>query len=264
MADRRQTLPPVAVDVVQRGPVPDGDADYARSKVDHVIGYANQPVLAAHVVLTMAEDPAMERPARAEASLDVRGTLIRAHGLASQMPGAVDILEDKLRKNLTQYQDRERTRHRWIGIASEHKWRHGDLPTPREAHFPRPPQEREVVRRKTFALAPMTPDEAAYEMGLLGHDFYLFTDSRSGKDAVVYRDGNGRFAIRGEAVVEGESAPLVELVGSAPTLSDNEARTRLEVGGEPFVFYLDPETGRGRVLYIRYDGHYGLITAAAE
>ena len=33
-------------------------------------------------------------------------------------------------------------------------------------------------------------------------------------------------------------------------------------GGEPFVFYLDPETGRGRVLYIRYDGHYGLITAA--
>ena len=67
MADRRQTLPPVAVDVVQRGPVPDGDADYARSKVDHVIGYANQPVLAAHVVLTMAQDPAMERPARAEA-----------------------------------------------------------------------------------------------------------------------------------------------------------------------------------------------------
>ena len=108
------------------------------------------------------------------------------------------------------------------------------------------------------------PDEAAYEMGLLGHDFYLFTDSRSGKDAVVYRDGNGRFAIRGEAVVEGESAPLVEMVGTAPTLSDNEARTRLEVGGEPFVFYLDPETGRGRVLYIRYDGHYGLITAAAE
>lgn len=118
------------------------------------------------------------------------------------------------------------------------------------------------MRRKTFALAPMTPDEAAYEMDLLGHDFYLFTDSRSGKEAVVYRDGEGRFAIRGEAVPDGESATLVELAGSAPTLAEAEAVTRLDLGGEPFVFFLDSQTGHGRVLYLRYDGHYGLITAA--
>jgi ribosomal subunit interface protein len=254
----------VTIEIVSRGPVPESATEYARTKIDHVTGYANHPVLAARVVLTSAQDPAMERPERAEASLDVNGTQIRAHALASDMTGAVDLLEEKLQKNLVQFQDRERTRHRWIGVASEGEWRHGDLPAAQEDHFRRPPQEREIVRRKTFALAPMTPDEAAYEMGLLGHDFYLFTDSGTGKDAVVYRNGTGRFAIRGESVVEGESAPLVEMVGSAPTLSDSEATTRLELSGEPFVFYLDPESGRGKVLYIRYDGHYGLITAAAD
>ena len=263
MAGRRATLPPASLEVVVRGPVPSSAVDYARTKLEHVTGYASRPVLAARAVLTVAQDPAMERPARVEASLDVNGTQIRAHAVASDMEGAVDLLEDKLRKNLVQYHDRERTRHRWLGEASESQWRHGDLPTPMEDHFRRPPEEREILRRKTFALAPMTPDEAAYEMELLGHDFYLFTDSRSGKDAVVYRDGTGRFAIRGEVVVDGDSAPIVEVVGAAPTLSEGEAVMRLELSGEPFVFYLDPDSGRGRVLYIRYDGHYGLITAAA-
>ena len=33
----------------------------------------------------------------------------------------------------------------------------------------------------------------------------------------------------------------------------------LNDGDEPFVFYLDGATGRGAVVYRRYDGHYGLI-----
>jgi len=242
------------VDLVLRGPVSPDAAEYARTKVDHVTAYANHPVLAARVVLTWAQDPAMDRPARAEASLDVNGTQIRAHATASDMMGAVDLLEAKLRKNLVQFQERRRTRHRWIGLSVGNEWRHGDLPAAQVDHYRRPPQEREILRRKTFALAPMTPDEAAYEMELLGHDFYLFTDSRSGKDALVYRDGTGRFAIRGEVVVEGESAPLVHLTGSAPVLTESDAVSRLELSGEPFVFFRDPGSGRGRVLYIRYDG----------
>lgn len=264
MSPSRPEAAQVVVEVTVRGNVPDAVVEYARTKVDHVTRYAYQPVLAAHVVLTEAPDPAVQRPSRAEAGLDVSGTQVRAHAVATDMTAAVDVLEDKLRRKLVQHQERVRTRHRWIGLASEHEWRHGDLPTRREAYFPRPPEQREVIRRKTFALEPMSPDEAAFEMDLLGHDFYLFTDRGTGKDSVVYRDGDGRYAVRGEAVPSEESAALVHLVGSAPTLSEAEAITRLELSGEPFVFHLDRESGRGRVLYLRYDGHYGLITAAEE
>jgi Sigma 54 modulation/S30EA ribosomal protein C terminus len=37
----------------------------------------------------------------------------------------------------------------------------------------------------------------------------------------------------------------------------------LEASGQPFLFFVDAETGRGNVLYHRYDGHYGLIVPSA-
>lgn len=261
--DRAETAP-VPVEVTLRGDVPDGAASYAQGKVEHVARLAREPILSAHVVLTVASDPAVQRSARAEAALDVNGIPIRAHAAAADMFAAVDFLEEKLEKNIVQHADRVRTRHRWIGEAAGHEWRHGDLPSRREAYFPRPPEQREVVRRKTFALEPMTPDEAAFDMDLLGHDFYLFTDLGSGKDALVYRDGDaddGKFALQGETVPYAEAGTLLASAGAAPELSERDAIDRLNLSGEPFLFFLDPESGRGRVLYLRYDGHYGLITA---
>jgi ribosomal subunit interface protein len=44
-----------------------------------------------------------------------------------------------------------------------------------------------IVRRKRHSAKPMTVDEALYEMELVGHDFYLFSDAASGLPSVVYR-----------------------------------------------------------------------------
>lgn len=262
MSARRAPAAPAPVEVTQRGEVPVGAADHAREKVAHVVRLAKDPILSAHVVLTAFPDPAVERSARAEASFDVNGTPVRAHAVEADMFAAVDLLEEKLERQLVQHADRLRTRHRWIGEAASHEWRHGDLPTARGPSYPRLPEDREVVRRKTFALQAMTPDEAAFDMDLLGHDFFLFTDLQSGKDAVVYRNGDGRFALKGEVVPYAEHETLLSVAGAAPTLSEADAMARLALSGEGFLFYLDPESGRGRVLYLRYDGHYGLITAA--
>jgi len=44
-----------------------------------------------------------------------------------------------------------------------------------------------IVRRKEHPAKPMTVDQALYEMELVGHDFYLFSDADSGAPSVVYR-----------------------------------------------------------------------------
>ncbi|MFF2370102.1 ribosome hibernation-promoting factor, HPF/YfiA family [Agromyces sp. NPDC058110] len=44
-----------------------------------------------------------------------------------------------------------------------------------------------VIRRKVFATTPMTVDDALSFMELVGHDFYLFVDSETGRPSVVYR-----------------------------------------------------------------------------
>ena len=55
-----------------------------------------------------------------------------------------------------------------------------------------PGAERVVVKSKQFDVKPMGVEEAALQMELLGHDFFLFTLADSGRCAVVYRrrDGN--------------------------------------------------------------------------
>jgi ribosomal subunit interface protein len=44
-----------------------------------------------------------------------------------------------------------------------------------------------VVREKTHVATPMTIDQALFEMELIGHDFFLFTDTGAGLPSVVYR-----------------------------------------------------------------------------
>ncbi|MEU8925383.1 sigma 54 modulation/S30EA ribosomal C-terminal domain-containing protein [Kitasatospora sp. NPDC048545] len=60
-----------------------------------------------------------------------------------------------------------------------------------------------------------------------------------------------------------EPAPgLTVSTTGVPDLAMAEAVSRLDLTGLPFVFFTDTATGRGNVIYHRYDGHYGLITPA--
>ncbi len=48
-----------------------------------------------------------------------------------------------------------------------------------------------IVKTKQFAVKPMAPEEAALQMDLLGHDFFLFTNAENGHAAVLYRRRDG-------------------------------------------------------------------------
>jgi putative sigma-54 modulation protein len=52
-----------------------------------------------------------------------------------------------------------------------------------------------IVKTKQFAVKPMTPAEAALQMELLGHDFFLFRNTESGDAAVLYRRRDGALGL---------------------------------------------------------------------
>lgn len=52
-----------------------------------------------------------------------------------------------------------------------------------------------VVRTKRFALKPMTPDEAAQQMELLNHVFYVFRNSETEEVNVVYKREDGNYGL---------------------------------------------------------------------
>ena len=49
----------------------------------------------------------------------------------------------------------------------------------------------------------------------------------------------------------------------APRLPVTGATDRLEAAGQPFLVFVNTDTGRGNLIYHRYDGHYGLIEPAS-
>jgi hypothetical protein len=240
---------------------------YARHKIGQLAKLAPGPVRHARVKLEWAPDPALDRPALAQGTLDVEGRLVRAQVAARQLNEAVDLLEARLRDRLEHLASHLRARRRRAAGAEPGEWRHGGLAARRPAWFPRPVEERAVVRHKWLALAPMSLAEAALELELLDYDFYLFVEAETGQDALVWRRPEGGLGVAAAAGrlagVSGGTIP-VQPAPAPPRLTTGEATGRLDLVGEPFVFFVDATSGRGAVAYRRYDGHYGLLTVAGS
>jgi hypothetical protein len=180
---------------------------------------------------------------------------------------AIDLLEARLRRRLERYAHQAEARHLRLRGKDAHEWRHGDEPTSRPPYFPRPVADRQVVRHKTFAIGEMTPDEAVFDLELLDHDFYLFRNRETGEDNVIARSEGAGY----ELFEPGARCSLVDAFAlirpsatRPPTITVADAEQLLDLGELPFVFFMDPRRGRGRVLYRRYDGHYGLIVPAED
>jgi putative sigma-54 modulation protein len=52
-----------------------------------------------------------------------------------------------------------------------------------------------IVKTKQFSIKPMTPEEAALQMDLLGHDFFFFTNADTMRAAVVYQRDDGQIGL---------------------------------------------------------------------
>ncbi len=71
-----------------------------------------------------------------------------------------------------------------------------------------------LIRRKVFSGTPMSLDDAVDNMELVGHDFYLFIDSRTGAPSVVYRRQGWTYGVitLDSKCAEGSEDPQEELV----------------------------------------------------
>ncbi|QXC62795.1 ribosome-associated translation inhibitor RaiA [Aquihabitans sp. G128] len=56
-----------------------------------------------------------------------------------------------------------------------------------------------IVKSKRFAMFPMSAEEAAQRMDLIGHGFFFFTNAETSRAAVVYRRDDGQVGLIDEA-----------------------------------------------------------------
>ncbi len=103
-------------------------------------------------------------------------------------------------------------------------------------------------------------------MDALDYDAFLFRDAQTGEDAIVYRSGPTGLSLARQRSMHPPSLPeavaLTVNPRRTPVLTPDRAAQWLGDGWLPFVFYTDQDSGRGSLLYRRYDGQLGLIVAA--
>ncbi len=258
--------PTVEIEVVNRTGVPVSAVSYAEERLDHLVDQIPDPVHAARIKLSMSANPTALVPAVAESTIDLGGEFLRVAASARTLNEAVDQVLAKLRSKLESRRDRRR--HNPTGLPStEGEWRHGNLPSQTLPYFDRPPEEREIVRHKTFAPTDMTVEEAAWDADLMDFNFFLFVELTTGKDCVLERTENS-YAVHGlgtPALDTGLNGADFEYIDDTPPVQSLAVALEvLDQGGAPFHFFTNAKSGRGNVLYRRFDGHYGLITPMVE
>ncbi len=124
---------------------------------------------------------------RVETTISVGGTLFRAEESSSEFKNAltrcVELIEGQIRKNKTRLEKRMKTSF----AAAEAALAVDSAPVPEEGEF--------EIRKKTFLMKPMTPEEAILQMNLLGHTFYVFEDAENGEMCVVYKRNAGSYGL---------------------------------------------------------------------
>ncbi|GIW26063.1 ribosome hibernation-promoting factor, HPF/YfiA family [Meiothermus sp.] len=141
----------------------------------------------ARVVLSMAQGARVERKAKAEIQVNVPGGIVRVEESDPDMYAAIDRAIDRLEYQLKRYKERHFQRARMVSepvmVGA------GQPELEEEEAAPR------IVRTKRFPMKPMTPEDAAFEMEALGHDFFVFRNAETEQINVIYRRRDGNYGL---------------------------------------------------------------------
>jgi ribosomal subunit interface protein len=127
-----------------------------------------------------------------EITCRTRGPVVRSEACADDFYKALDVAADRLERRFRQAADRRRIHH---GRRTPRSVAEVTAALPATTAEPAEPEDNDepadgpgrVVREKEHPAKPMSVDQALFEMELVGHDFYLFSDADTGKPSVVYR-----------------------------------------------------------------------------
>jgi putative sigma-54 modulation protein len=151
-----------------------GLRQYAEKRLSKIDRYIKQTPLACQVTFSTERDNYV-----VEVTIPLNGYLLRAEESARDAFSSVDNVMEKLEKQIEKYRTRLLKRDK-VEVAS----------APREDQ-----ESGRIVKVKRFPIKPMTPEEAAMQMDLLGHDFFVFHNAETELVNVVYKRKDGNYGL---------------------------------------------------------------------
>jgi putative sigma-54 modulation protein len=172
--------------------------DYTESKLSRAIGHFGDMVREADVHLSVARNPRVPQQI-AEVTMYANGTVIRAQERSENLYASIDLVAGKLSRQLNRYRERvhERSHGPVHRSARDEEAGAAALPPPGSSLTDgiEPGVPHRGVRRKYFAMPPMSLEEALHQLELIDHDFFVYREADSGQIQVVYRRNHGGFGV---------------------------------------------------------------------
>ena len=119
-----------------------------------------------------------------EVTIPFNGVILRGEEATSDMYKSLDLVEDKLERQIRKQKTRLSRKHSGslrfgeinsIGLKEE--------------------DEGKLVKVKKFGVKPMNSEEAILQMDLLGHNFFVYQDADSNKVNVIYKRKDGDYGL---------------------------------------------------------------------
>jgi putative sigma-54 modulation protein len=136
--------------------------------------------------LRVEKNPSIAENQVAEATVWTKGPTLRVTEATTDMKASIDQLTEKLLRQIEHARGKRRGRYmRGNGIPTG-----GSMSIPDEEEAgPR------IVKTKQFSVKPMSAEEAALQLELVGHDFFVFRSDDSGEINVIYRRRDGGYGL---------------------------------------------------------------------
>lgn len=164
--------------------------EHVENKVNKLEKYFSDGVDApANVNLKVYND----KKTKVEITIPMKNLTLRAEESHDDMYAAVDLIVDKLERQIRKYKTRVNRKFREReGVANFFASVSKD---DKEVTNASEEEEFSVVRTKNFDLKPMDEEEAILQMNMLGHSFFIFTDGESNGTSIVYKRKDGKYGL---------------------------------------------------------------------
>ncbi|WP_121616739.1 ribosome hibernation-promoting factor, HPF/YfiA family [Virgibacillus halodenitrificans] len=156
--------------------------DYSQKKLDKLERYFDEPLTNVNVNLKI-----YKVGQKAEVTIPIMGTVLRAEETNQDLYAAIDVVVDKLERQIHKYKTRLNRKNRHPPKMSVNNT---FIPTNEEDD-----DEIVIVRKKRFELKPMNAEEAVLQMEMLGHGFFVFFNGDTEQTNIVYKRKNGKYGL---------------------------------------------------------------------
>jgi putative sigma-54 modulation protein len=174
--------------------VTDAIHSYVEEKLEKAVKHFQNLTTKVDVHLSVARNARISNKHKAEVTVYANGTVIRAQENSENLYASIDLVSDKISRQLRKYKEKNLNKKTHAHIKTtdsvEEISVQENLIGDRQPELPS-----EVVRMKYFTMPPMTIEEALSQLQLVDHDFYMFRNKETEEINVIYMRNHGGYGV---------------------------------------------------------------------